>query len=137
MSQALGAARMVANMLERDGTPARTEAAQELLEAVACQEQELLNQRMSAAYYKAVALKGSPPHVPSVVRVLREKFGDPPFVGAGVAAGEHECQCNRYGAVSVLDRGGKPLGLRLDEFEPVAWRENDQCQRKGFRHENV
>jgi len=26
--------------------------------------------------------------------------------------------------VSVLDRAGKPLGLRPSEFEPIAWREN-------------
>ena len=78
----------------------------------------------AAAYYKAVILKKAPPWVPARVRVLREQFGDVPFRGAGVAAGEHECQCNRWGAVSVLARDGEGLGLRLDEFEPVAWREN-------------
>lgn len=78
----------------------------------------------AAAYYKAGMLKQAPPWVPARVRVLREQFGDAPFRGAGVAAGEHDCQCNKWGAVSVTARDGKPLGLRLDEFEPTTWREN-------------
>lgn len=78
----------------------------------------------AAAYYKAAILKEPPPFVPARVRVLREQFGDPPFQGAGVAAGEHDCQCNKWGAVSVIARDGNPLGLRMNEFEPLAWREN-------------
>ena len=84
----------------------------------------LTDSQKATAYYKAGMLNKAPPWVPSRVRVLREQFGDVPFSGASVAAGEHECQCNRWGAVSVLARDGKALGLRLDEFEPVAWREN-------------
>lgn len=79
----------------------------------------------AAEYYKAGMLKLEPKWVPARVMVLKEQYGDHPFRGAGVAAGEHDCQCNRNGAVSVLDRAGKPLGLRLDEFEPVAWREQE------------
>lgn len=86
---------------------------------------EIERLRMEAAYYKAGLLKQAPDHVPARVRVLREQFGDGPFRGAGVPAGEHDCRCNKWGAVSVLARDGKPLGLRLDEFEPVAWRENE------------
>lgn len=78
----------------------------------------------AAAYYKAGLLKQAPPWVPATVRVLNEQFGDPPFRGAGVAAGEHECKCNKWGAVTVTDRAGAGLGLRLDEFEPLTWREN-------------
>jgi hypothetical protein len=81
----------------------------------------------AAAYYKAGMLRKSPPFVPATVRVLREQFGDFPFRGAGVEAGEHECQCNRWGAVSVRDRAGQLLGLRLEEFEPLTWRENDKA----------
>lgn len=83
----------------------------------------MTDDQKAAAYYKAGMLKQAPEWVPSRVRVLREQFGDSPFRGAGVAAGEHDCQCNKWGAVSVIARDGKPLGLRLDEFEPVAWRE--------------
>lgn len=81
--------------------------------------------QMAAAYYRAVMLKQAPRWVPARVRVLREQFGDGPFRGAGVPAGEHDCRCNKWGAVSVQARDGKPLGLRLDEFEPVAWRESE------------
>ena len=84
----------------------------------------MTDDQKATAYYKAGMLKQAPPWVPSTVRVLREQFGDPPFRGAGVDAGEHECNCNKWGAVSVTARDGKLLGLRLDEFEPVAWREN-------------
>lgn len=78
----------------------------------------------AAAYYKAGIMKKAPPFVPSRVRVLNEQFGDPPFTGAGVSPGDHDCQCNKWGAVSVIDRAGQPLGLRLDEFEPIEWKEN-------------
>lgn len=78
----------------------------------------------AAAYYKAGLLTQAPPFVPSRVLVLREQFGDAPFLGAGVAAGEHDCACNRWGAVNVTARDGRPLGLRLNEFDVVAWMEN-------------
>ncbi len=85
----------------------------------------MTDQQKAAAYYKAGILKQAPPWVPATVRVLREQFGDFPFRGAGAAAGEHECHCNRWGAVSVTDREGKQLGLRLDEFDALTWRENE------------
>jgi hypothetical protein len=84
----------------------------------------MTDQEKAAAYYKSGATRNIPPYVPSKVRVIEETFGDFPFRGAGVDAGEHPCQCNRYGAVSVTDRDGELLGLRLDEFEPIEWREN-------------
>lgn len=84
----------------------------------------MTDEQKAAAYYKAGMLKQAPPAVPATVRVLHEQFGDFPFRGAGVPAGDHECLCNKWGAVSVLDRAGNALGLRLDEFEPLTWREN-------------
>lgn len=85
----------------------------------------MTDEEKAIAYYKAGATGRPPPFVPVRVKVLREQFGDFPFVGAGVGAGEHECKCNKYGAVSVLDRAGEWLGLRLDEFEPISWAENN------------
>jgi hypothetical protein len=96
---------------------------------LACQ--EVTDDQKSAAYYKAGMLKLAPPWVPSRVHVLREQFGDFPSCGAGVAAGEHDCRCNKWGAVSVIARDGRPLGLRLDEFEPVAWRAQECINAKG------
>lgn len=84
----------------------------------------MTDEQKEAAYYKAGMLKKAPPFVPARVRVLKEQFGDGPFRGAGVPAGEHDCRCNKWGAVSVSARDGKFLGLRPDEFEPVEWREN-------------
>lgn len=84
----------------------------------------MTDEQKQMAYYKAGMLKKAPPFVPARVRVLKEQFGDGPFRGAGVPAGEHDCRCNKWGAVSVSARDGKLLGLRPDEFEPVAWREN-------------
>lgn len=79
-------------------------------------------------YYKSCILKQAPTWVPSRVHVLRDQYGDPPFRGAGVPAGEHECRCNKWGAVSVIARDGTALGLRLDEFEPIAWRKNEEAK---------
>lgn len=84
----------------------------------------MTDEQKATAYYKAGMLKQAPPWVPARVKVLRDQYGDPPFRGAGVPAGEHDCQSNKWGAVSVIARDGKALGLRLDEFEPLAWREN-------------
>lgn len=84
----------------------------------------MTDEQKALAYYKAVVEQKMPPFVPSRVRLARVVFGDPPFRGAGVQAGEHDCICNRWGAVIVVDRAGKRLGLRRNEFEPIAWREN-------------
>lgn len=86
------------------------------------------NNAMALAYYKAAMLKQRPPFVPATVRVLELTFGDGPFKGAGVVQGDHECQCNQWGAVAVFDRAGKPLGLRPAEFEPLTWRANEKAQ---------
>lgn len=87
----------------------------------------MTDDQKEAAYYKAGALRQAPPFVPAKVRVLNEQFGDGPFRGAGVAAGDHDCNANAWGAVSVIDRAGKPLGLRLNEFEPLTWVENSKA----------
>lgn len=91
----------------------------------------MTDDQKAAAYYRSGMLKEPPPFVPVRVRVLKEQFGDGPFRGAGVSAGEHDCKCNKWGAVSVSARDGKLLGLRLGEFEPVAWRSNDTPKNAG------
>lgn len=96
----------------------------------------MTDDQKEAAYYKAGMLHQAPPFVPAKVRVLYEQFGDAPFRGAGVAAGEHDCNSNAWGAVSVFDRAGELLGLRLNEFEVVAWAVNPQaaCSDCGAIH---
>lgn len=81
------------------------------------------------AYYRAGAAQSrthaKPPFVPSRVRLLRQVRGDGPFCATQLGPGEYDCDCNPYGAVSVRATNGQMLGLRLDEFEPIAWRENN------------
>ena len=82
-----------------------------------------------AVYYHCAATQGrtgaKPPFVPSRVRILQRVSGDFP-VGhySLVGPGEFDCTANQYGAVFVIAENGKKLGLRLDEFVPIAWAEN-------------
>lgn len=97
---------------------------------IECVAKELARQTKAAAYYRAAVLQRAdpsqiPPHVPCRVRLNRRITGDWP-VGHKTAAGpgEMDCTVNKLGAVSVLADDGKQLGLRLDEFEIVEWKEN-------------
>ena len=89
------------------------------------------NNQCAAEYYRTAALQKEtvrarrPSYVPRRVRVLWKVRGDGPFADTYVEAGEYDCTSNQYGAVRVKATNGKDLGLRLDEFEPIAWREND------------
>jgi hypothetical protein len=66
-----------------------------------------------------------PPMVPARVRIIQRVTGDPPWGHeTTVDPGEYDVACNRWGAVSVVASDGNLLGLRLDEFEPIAWRKN-------------
>lgn len=83
----------------------------------------------AALNYHSAAYRGRLPEwVPARVRLPADVFGDAPFRGRGVPAGDHDCQCNQHGAVSVVDRGGKLLGLRPAEFEVIAWKQVAQAK---------
>jgi hypothetical protein len=89
------------------------------------------NMHRAAAYYLVAHMQNRrdnstrPPMVPARVRIIRRVTGDPPLGHeAAIAPGEYPVNCNRWGAVSVLANNGDWLGLRLDEFEPIAWRNN-------------
>jgi hypothetical protein len=43
------------------------------------------------------------------------------------AAGDHECESNKWGAISVKGSDGKMLGLRPAEFEVLTWRLNEKA----------
>ena len=80
-------------------------------------------------YYRTAATQGrtwaKPKWVPCRVLIPSGACGDGPFAATRVLAGtECECVCNRNGAVSVRATDGSLLGLRLDEFEVLEWREN-------------
>ena len=86
----------------------------------------------SAYYRNAVLQRGPlpaiPEFVPARVRLNRTVCGDMPFSSTYVEPGEYYCLSNRHGAVSVVASNGNALGLRIDEFEPIAWRANDETE---------
>lgn len=76
-------------------------------------------------YYRAAVESRAPKWVPSRVRLDGPVRGDYPFAHTTLAeAGEHDCESNHWGAVSVRATNGQMLGVKPDEFEPIAWREN-------------
>ena len=84
----------------------------------------------AASYYFSAVLQNSykgechPPLVPKRVLIRETARGDFPFNATIVEPGEYDCESNQWGAVSVKATNGTMLGLRLNEFEPIAWREN-------------
>lgn len=91
----------------------------------------MTDQQKMVDYYKAGAQQhGSkewpkPKYVPSRFRLLKRVSGDWPIGHTTqIGPGEFDCMSNQNGAVSVFAENGQKLGLRLNEFEPIAWREN-------------
>ena len=72
-----------------------------------------------------------PRHVPTRVRVLKTVQSEIPIRRSRVMPGDYDCECNPYGAVSVRGSDGQQLGLKLDEFVPLAWRENEASPTGG------
>jgi hypothetical protein len=89
----------------------------------------MTDQEKALAYYRCAATQartgGRPLYVPSRVRLTRRVCGDGPFCTTTLGPGDYECRSNRLGAVSVQATNGQLLGLRLDEFEPIAWEANE------------
>ena len=81
-------------------------------------------------YYRAsiyqTRTRKRPQHVPSRVKVLMVVRSEIPGCASCVRPGVYYCHCNQWGAVSV-----DGLGLRLDEFDPVAWRVNEAATSGG------
>lgn len=87
------------------------------------------DQGKALAYYLAAHLQNAqcddvPPYVPSWVRLPHGARGDAGYESTVCRDGDQKCHCNRWGAVSVLASDGSLLGLRLNEFEPLRWKEN-------------
>lgn len=77
------------------------------------------------AYYKHGMIgDAAPPYVPSRVKLHSRVRGDGPFAGTFADAGEHDCESNRWGAISVRATNGQMLGVKPAEFEVLAWRSN-------------
>lgn len=76
------------------------------------------------AYYKSGMLHEAPPYVPARVTLHSRVRGDGPFAATFADAGEHDCDSNRWGAISVRATNGQMLGVKPAEFDVVAWRSN-------------
>lgn len=85
--------------------------------------------QMAKEYYLSAATQTRthirPKYVPKKVKLSSTIRGDFP-IGHMAAAGpgEFECECNQWGAVSVKAENGTMLGLKLDEFDVIEWKEN-------------
>jgi hypothetical protein len=82
-------------------------------------------------YYRTAAQQRAypmprPRWIPSRVRIPKHVCGDGPFCTTMQKPGDYPCHCNPLGAVSVTATNGEMLGLRLNEFEPLEWRENPE-----------
>lgn len=88
--------------------------------------------RAAIEYYRAGLEKRTPKWVPTRVLLVDMVRGDFPIGQAVVAeAGEHDCYCNRLGAVSVRATNGQMLGVKPSEFEPLAWHPNHDVTEKA------
>lgn len=77
-------------------------------------------------YSRAGMEKRRPAYVPCRVRLCGMACGDGPFASTRAPAGDYDCTANQYGAVSITATNGQQLGLRLNEFEPIAWAVNSK-----------
>lgn len=75
-------------------------------------------------YYRAGVEMRVPDYVPARVRIASPVCGDPPFSSTRVEPGDYDCDCGRYGALSVQATDGSMLGIKPTEFEPLTWRPN-------------
>lgn len=70
-----------------------------------------------------------PEFVPSRVRLLHRVTGDIPFMDNPFAqAGEHSCESNQWGAISVKATDGQMLGVRPSEFEILEFVRNPHLE---------
>lgn len=86
----------------------------------------LVHQAKELDYLRAAREDRKPAWVPARVWLAGPVRGDYPIGHTTLAeAGEHDCESNRYGAISVRATNGQMLGLKPAEFEPLEWRNND------------
>lgn len=86
------------------------------------------------AYYRAAVENRRPDFVPARIRLVKVICGDGPFRSTRVDAGEHACESNQWGAISVRASNGQMLGVRPAEFEVIEWRENAAVERGPAAH---
>jgi len=88
----------------------------------------MTNKEKENLYYKACAVQlrthQMPPFIPARVRTYHWSRGDFSSFDITAPPGDYDCVCNKFGAVHIKATNGKMLGLRLNEFEVLDWKEN-------------
>lgn len=85
---------------------------------------------MALNYYRCASRQERPDFVPHRIRIEQAVHGDFPCHRTVVHAGEHDCHCNQWGAVSVRASDGTMLGIKPKEFTPLSFRPNPEISRK-------
>lgn len=76
-------------------------------------------------YYRSGMEHRAPKWVPSRVLLKSPVRGEFPVGHTSlVEAGEHDCESNRFGSISIRAKDGKMLGIKPTEFQPLKWRPN-------------
>lgn len=79
-------------------------------------------------YFSAHHFKRMPAWVPCRIKLDKPITGDFPF-GPETRAeeGEHDCDSNGYGAMSVRATNGRTLGVKPSECQIIGWRRNEKA----------
>ena len=80
------------------------------------------------SYFNACWLRERPEFVPCRIKLEADVHGDFPSDSTVAKAGEHDCDCNQWGAVSVRASNGKMLGIKPKEFSILKFRPNNGGQ---------
>lgn len=82
----------------------------------------------SENYYRAAFHDQRPAWVPLRVRLPKDVMSDLPIQastpGFFALAGDHDCESNEWGAISVAAQNGRQLGIKPGEFEVLEWHPN-------------
>ena len=94
--------------------------------------QDAENDHHAAEYYRCAVIQRTknefPQFVPHEIVLKSPAYGDGPFRSTVATIGKYIADCNKFGAVSVKASNGQMLGLRLDEFTVLSWRNNDKLK---------
>lgn len=82
----------------------------------------------SLGYYRKCQNGERPDFVPARVMLTETVRADSGERNYRADPGDHECESNQWGAVSVKAANGKMLGIKPGEFIVIAWRANDRTQ---------
>jgi hypothetical protein len=79
-------------------------------------------------YFSAHHFKRPPAWVPCRIKLDSDLSGDFPIGHDTKAeAGEHDCDSNQWGAMSVRATNGRMLGVKPSECQIIGWRRNEKA----------